>query len=80
MKPRAILALLSGTLAASLPLSAEDKPNPPRRFFSDDSFWNQPIAPNAEIDPRTGQWVKLLETEPSKENWLINCEQWTIPV
>ena len=25
-------------------------PQNPRRFFSDDSFWNQPIAPNAEVD------------------------------
>ena len=80
VNPRAFLGLLSGTLAASLPLSAENSPSPPRRFFSDDSFWNQPIAANAETDPRTGRWVKLLATAPSKVTWLINCAQWTIPV
>jgi len=66
-------------LLVSTPAPA-DTTRPPRRFFSDDSFWNQPIAPNAEVDPRTERWVRLLETEPSHENWLINCEQWTIPV
>ncbi len=51
-----------------------------RRFFSDDSFWNQPIPANAEVDPRTERWISLLETEPTKLNFLINSEQWTIPV
>jgi hypothetical protein len=66
-------------ILSSMPAQA-DTTRAPRRFFSDDSFWNQPIAPNAEVDPRTDRWVRLLETEPSRENWLINCEQWTIPV
>ncbi len=52
----------------------------PHRFFSDDSFWNQPIAPGAPIDPRTGGWIKLLETEPTGQNFLINSKAWTIPV
>jgi hypothetical protein len=50
------------------------------RFFSDDSFWNQPIPPGAQVDGRTRRWIHLLETEPSHENVLINCDQWTIPV
>lgn len=79
MNIRSRLSLLCILLACS-PLVGTLRAQAPRRFFSDDSFWNQPIAPNAPIDPRTGRWVKLLETEPSHENWLINCEQWTIPV
>ncbi len=62
------------------PLLADATATQPRRFFSADSFWNQPIAPGAEIDPRTARWVTLLESEPSKLNWLINCTEWTIPV
>ncbi len=55
-------------------------PTGPHRFFSDDSYWNQPIPTDAKIDPRSPRWIKLLETEPSHENVLINCDQWTIPV
>lgn len=53
---------------------------PARRFFSDYSFWNRPIPPDAEVDVRTGRWIKLLETEPTGQNFLINSKQWTIPV
>ncbi len=50
------------------------------RFFSDSSFWNLPIPENAETDPRTPGWIKLLETEPSGLNFKLNTENWTIPV
>jgi hypothetical protein len=80
MKTIACVGLLTTALIPGPAPAAGDTPRTPRRFFSGDSFWNQPIGPGAETDPRTGRWVKLLETEPSKENWLINCEQWTIPV
>jgi hypothetical protein len=79
MRSCAFLSLVPGILIAGLAW-AEDTPAAPRRFFSDDSFWNQPIAAGAETDPRTERWIRLLETEPGKENWLINCEQWTVPV
>src|ERR1700685_3915196 len=79
MSSRAFLRLVPGLLIAGL-ACAEDAPAAPRRFFSDDSFWNQPIAAGAETAPRTERWTRLLETEPNKENWLINCEQGTIPV
>ncbi len=74
-----ILAILvvATMSAAAAPAST---PPAPRRFFSDDSFWNQPIPGNAEVDPRTERWIKLLETEPTGENFLVNCKQWTIPV
>ena len=51
-----------------------------KRFFSDDSFWNQPIAADAKIDPRNDKWIKMLESEPTKENFGIVWSQWTIPV
>ena len=37
------------------------------RFFNDSSFWNLPIPENAQTDPRTAGWIKLLETEPETE-------------
>jgi hypothetical protein len=69
-----IAALLSSAAAGAEPGTGS------HRFFAGDSFWNQPIPSDARVDPRTARWVSLLETEPSKENFLINCDQWTIPV
>jgi hypothetical protein len=85
MKRPAKISLLSLIFAAGLGLNAETSPTSgpfatPRRFFSDDSFWNQPIPTEVQVDPRSERWIRLLESEPSKENWLINCEEWTIPV
>ena len=51
-----------------------------RRFFSDESFWNQPIPNNPEIDPRSDQWVELLNLEPSVDHFAFNATEWTIPV
>ena len=50
------------------------------RFFSDNSFWNQPIGENPEIDPRSDEWIALLKTEPNTQNVGINAFEWTIPV
>jgi hypothetical protein len=75
----ALLTCAVGAAAAPTPAG----PSPAksvRRFFSDDSFWNQPIPANAEVDPRTDRWIKLLETEPTGTNFTINSQQWTIPV
>jgi hypothetical protein len=71
------------TLLASLALANRAPAAPsgaPHRFFADDSYWNQPIPADAEVDPRTAQWIKLLESEPTRQNFLVNCDQWTIPV
>jgi hypothetical protein len=73
-RPRALLPLVAAALCCASGAPA------PHRFFADDSFWNQPIPPDARTDPRTARWITLLESEPSHENFLINCEQWTIPV
>lgn len=74
-----LLSLVTFAAVASSAVAAENSPAP-RRFFSPDSFWNQPIGAQAEIDPRTERWVKLLETEPTGLNFLVNSTQWTIPV
>lgn len=54
--------------------------NGEKRFFSDDSFWNQPISAKAEIDPNSDRWIQMLELEPSGENFGTVFRQWTIPV
>ena len=51
-----------------------------KRFFSKESFWNQPIPEDAEVDPRTDKWIKMLEQEPTGEYFGISWEEWTIPV
>lgn len=51
-----------------------------KRFFSDASFWNQPIPPNAKVDSRSDNWIKLLEQEPTVDHFDFNNELWTIPV
>lgn len=50
------------------------------RFFSDASFWNQPLPEHPEIDPRSDEWIAMLEQEPSGNNFGINCTKWTVPV
>lgn len=82
--PKPVISLLVAFLgiagATAQGRAAEAGATPPHRFFADDSFWNQPISSDPRVDPRTERWIKLLETEKSGENFLINCEQWTIPV
>lgn len=51
-----------------------------RRFFSEQSFWNQPIAENAEIDPRSDKWIEMLNQEPTNEYFGINLKKFTIPI
>jgi len=51
-----------------------------KRFFNDDSFWNQPIDVNAEIDSMSNYWISLLERDPSGENVGVNVHQYTIPI
>ncbi len=51
----------------------------PRRFFSADSFWNQPLPRDVVIDARNEQYLKCLATEPTG-GVHINASQFTIPV
>ncbi|WP_404421388.1 hypothetical protein [Nibricoccus sp. IMCC34717] len=52
----------------------------PKRFFSDDSFWNQPIGANPKIDGNSERWIETLCREPAGPFWGINTEWYTIPV
>lgn len=56
------------------------KPPLNKQFFSANSFWNTPIPANAEADPKSDYFIKLLETEPRKNHFAINLDKWTIPV
>jgi hypothetical protein len=58
---------------------AEDKRGT-KRFFSDTSYWNQPIGENPETDPRSDHFIGLLKREPTGNNFGINATKWTIPV
>ncbi|NLF40048.1 hypothetical protein GX586_11420 [bacterium] len=52
-----------------------------RRFFSDDSFWNTPISPAAETDPRSSHMIELLKRDGDKGlPFWFNIREWTIPV
>ena len=50
-----------------------------RRFFNDDSFWNQPIGQNPEIDPESEQLLKFMAKADDRGFW-ISLHKWTIPV
>ena len=49
-----------------------------QRFFSDDSYWNTPIGPRAEID-RESQRLLTLMAKATNGFWM-NLDYWTIPV
>ncbi|NEW85361.1 MAG: hypothetical protein GZ094_23780 [Mariniphaga sp.] len=50
------------------------------RFFSETSFWNQPLPENPEIDPQSNHFVELMKKEPTGPFFKINLVAWTIPV
>lgn len=75
------LLLLTASLLITSSCTKTDKPeDQPKRFFSETSFWNQPIGPDPEIDERSDKWISLMKTEPNTPNIGINAFQWTIPV
>ncbi len=72
--PLAVVAALS--VASLARTSAKE---PPRRFFSDSSFWNTPLATSPDVDPRSAEWIAMLAKEPTG-GFGINLHKWTIPV
>lgn len=51
------------------------------RFFSDSSFWNQPLPPNPEIHERNDEWIKMMANDPSKHpGFGINLNCFTLPI
>jgi hypothetical protein len=51
-----------------------------QRFFADESFWNQPLPANPEIDPQNDHFISLMKKEPTGPFFRINLVAWTIPV
>jgi hypothetical protein len=52
-----------------------------QRFFSDDSFWNTPIAPRAEADPRSAHLIEVLgQGGIVGQAFWFNINEYTIPV
>src|SRR4051812_44913444 len=50
-----------------------------KRFFSDTSFWNQPIGPNPAVDPNSAQLLDFVAKADDRGFWL-NLHQFTIPI
>ncbi len=51
-----------------------------QRFFSNQSFWNQPIVANPAIDARSNHFISLMKRECTGPFFKINLKSWTIPV
>jgi hypothetical protein len=51
-----------------------------KRFFSDESYWNQPIPSDAETDPDSEKYVELLATGEGTSPFYVNMNSYTIPV
>ena len=60
--------------------SNQEKEPAVKRFFSKESFWNQPIPKDAEVDSRNEQWIKMLEQEPTGNSFGVSWKKWTIPI
>lgn len=71
------LAMTNFTRCNKLPEKNQTKIH---RFFSDNSFWNQPIPDHPEIDAKSDFYISLLAHDPSKKNFGINLTRYTIPV
>ena len=50
-----------------------------RRLFSPDSFWNAPIPPDPEVDPRSEHYIGHWEKEPTG-GLHINANSFAVPV
>ncbi len=76
----AMLALVGFTSMAQDSIAKVKPAAQQRRFFSETSFWNQPIPDNPEIDPQNAHFIGLLKRECSGAFFRINLTSWTIPV
>ncbi|MBI9070222.1 MAG: hypothetical protein JEY94_01405 [Melioribacteraceae bacterium] len=74
------LLIISIITACSVPQKTNNNIVDSIRFFSDQSFWNQPIAKDVKIDERSDYWINLLERDPSGENFGLNVDAYTIPI
>ncbi len=74
------LCLSAILLSCKQPVKVSDDSAVPKRFFSDSSFWNQPIGENPEIDPGSDYFISLLAKDPRHQSFGININRYTIPV
>ena len=51
-----------------------------KRFFAENSFWNQPIADGTETDSLSDYYISLLKKDHSRKNFGINLNKYTIPI
>lgn len=51
-----------------------------RRFFSDNSFWNQPLGENVKVHEKNDYYSKILRVCRPQGGTHINLHQWTVPV
>jgi hypothetical protein len=51
-----------------------------KRFFSETSFWNQPLPENVQIDSLSDHYISLLKKDHTHENFGINLTRYTIPI
>lgn len=76
----AITLLMSLLYCCTNQKEEEEEEEEVKRFFHDESFWNQPIPEGAEADPKSDYWISLLERDPSGENIGLNIKRYTIPI
>ncbi|MDX2188082.1 MAG: hypothetical protein SFV32_14205 [Opitutaceae bacterium] len=61
-------------------MNASHSATGPRRLFSDESYWNRPLAPEPSVHPRNAEWIDLLNREPTGFGFGVNARSYTIPV
>jgi len=77
---RILVVLLALSLIACSPNGKRDEKPVVKRFFSTDSFWNQPIPDGSETDPQSNHYISLLKKDHSHKNFGINLTRYTIPI
>lgn len=75
-----VIGFMNWNVQAQVPRDYTKTPVQQRRFFSETSFWNQPIPENPEIDAQNDHYITLLKREYSGAFFRINLTSWTIPV
>jgi len=69
----------NSSVRKSTPTSRTADPSNQTRFFSNKSFWNQPLPADPEIDPRSAYWIGLMKTDRMR-NFGVNATRFTIPI
>ncbi|WP_158636013.1 carbohydrate-binding domain-containing protein [Tsukamurella sputi] len=62
----------------SFPRATPGAPSANGNYFAADSFWNQPVPPNATVDPRSGGWISALDA--GSNGISVNSRDWSTTV